>query len=84
LTGVEAVINSHPLVYVDEDINSRIALTASHFLLLHSNHVIPDLTEDADPEFNVTGIVFSSDQPWEVWMEAFESILDYLVTNNPT
>ena len=50
LTEVEAVINTRPLVYVDEDINSSIILTPMNFLSLHSNHIIPDLTEDNDPE----------------------------------
>ena len=67
LTEVEAVINSCPLVYVDADINSSMVLTPSHFLSLHSNHVIPDLTEEIDPEFNVSGIISSSQQLLEIW-----------------
>jgi len=67
LTEVEAVINSRPLVYVDDDINSNITLTPFHFLSLHSNHVIPDLTEDIDPEFDVAGIISSSQQLLEIW-----------------
>jgi len=68
LTEVEAVINSRPLVYVYEDINSNIALTPSHFPL-NSNHVIPDLTEDIDPEFEVTEIISSSQQLLEFWKQ---------------
>ena len=32
LKEVEAIINSRPLVYIDDDINSNISLTPSHFL----------------------------------------------------
>lgn len=32
LKEIEAILNSHPLVYVSEDINSSITLTPRHFL----------------------------------------------------
>ena len=67
LTEVEAVINSLPLDYVHADINSSMVLTPSHFLSLHSNHVILDLTEEIDPEFNVSRIISSSQQLLEIW-----------------
>ena len=54
LTEAEAVLNSRPLVYVDDDINSSSALTPQDFLSLHSLHVIPNLTEETDPEFDFT------------------------------
>ena len=54
LTEAEAVLNSRPLVYVDDDINSNSALTPQDFLSLYSLHVIPNLTEEADPEFDFT------------------------------
>ena len=53
LTELEAVINTRPLVYVDDDINSSVILTPMHFLSLHSTNVIPDLTEDNDPEHDI-------------------------------
>ena len=52
LTETEAVLNSRPLVYVDNDLDSSSALTPLDFLSLHSLHVIPDLTEETDPEFD--------------------------------
>ena len=42
LTEVEAVVNSRPLVYVDDDINSNHVLTPGDFLSMNPNHVIPD------------------------------------------
>ena len=49
LTETGAVFNSRPLVYVDNDLDSSSALTPLDFLSLH---VIPDLTEETDPEFD--------------------------------
>ena len=53
LTEVEAVINTRPLVYVDDDINSSVILTPMNLLYLYSSHVIPDLTEDNDTEHDI-------------------------------
>ena len=39
---VEAVLNSRPLVYVGEDINSRVTLTPGHFLTLNPRIGIPE------------------------------------------
>jgi len=65
LTEVEAVINSCPLVYIDDDINSSVTLSPTDFLLLHSNNVIPDLVEKSDREFDVTR-ASSSEQLLEI------------------
>ena len=53
LAEVEAVINSRPLVYIDDDdINFSHAITPIDFLSLHNSHVVPDLTKEIDPEFD--------------------------------
>ena len=39
---IEAVLNSRPLVYVGEDINSTVTLTPRHFLSLNPNIGIPE------------------------------------------
>ena len=52
LAEAEAVVNSRPLVYVDEDINSSMVLTPAHFLSLHSQHILPDIVEDSDPDYD--------------------------------
>ena len=51
LTEVEAVINSRPIVYVGEDIDSGIALTPAHFLLVNPKNGVPTLDEDPDSEY---------------------------------
>ena len=40
------MINSRPLVYIDDDINSSVTLSPTDFLSLHSNNVIPDVVEE--------------------------------------
>ena len=55
LAEVEAIINSRPLVYVDDDINSNISLTPSHFLTLNPRIGTPTCdidTEDYDFSLN--------------------------------
>ena len=49
LTEISAVLNSRPLVYVSEDINSSFALTPGHFLSLNLYTGAP-LTCDEDPD----------------------------------
>ena len=51
LTEVEAVVNSRPLVYVGEDINSSTALTPSCFLTLNKQTGLPEHDNDMDEEY---------------------------------
>ena len=67
LTEVESVINSRPLVYVDDDINSSIIITPSSFLSLNHQHFIPDYTAEADTEFQVSQTRDTSHQILERW-----------------
>lgn len=53
LKEAEAVINSRPLVYVGDDINSTETLTPSHFLTLNPRIGMPEQdTGNDDSEFN--------------------------------
>ena len=67
LTEVKAVVNSRLLVYVDKDINSNLVHTPSDFLSLHSHHVIPDITGEDDPEFDIGKKLTTSQQLLETW-----------------
>ena len=52
ITEVQAVVNSRPLVYVGDDINSGITLTPANFLTLNPYTGIPeDETSDHDSEY---------------------------------
>ena len=46
LKEAEAVLNSRPLVYVGEDINSYMTLTQAHFLTLNPKIGLPVSTRD--------------------------------------
>ena len=53
LKKVEAVINSRPLVYMEDDINSSMTLTLSHFLTLNPTIDIPAYdTDDNEHDFS--------------------------------
>ncbi|CAG2200066.1 unnamed protein product [Mytilus edulis] len=53
LAESEAVVNSRPLVYIGDDINSNIILTPAHFLTLNAKTGFPDHNEEdsTDPEY---------------------------------
>ncbi|XP_060575739.1 uncharacterized protein LOC132733143 [Ruditapes philippinarum] len=58
---VEAVVNSRPLVYVGDDINSTIALTPNHFLSLNPFTGIPEMCNDeTDNEKDVDYIPYEN------------------------
>lgn len=50
LKEAEAVVNSRPMVYVGEDIDSAITLTPSHFLCLNPATGVPNTEGDYDDE----------------------------------
>ena len=54
LATVSTEVNTRPLIYVDDDINSSAILTPMNFLSLHSNHVLPDLTEDDNLVYDIS------------------------------
>ncbi|CAG2200102.1 unnamed protein product [Mytilus edulis] len=53
LAESEAVVNSRPLVYIGDDINSNIILTPAHFLTLNAKTGFSDHNEEdsTDPEY---------------------------------
>jgi len=67
LAETEAVVNSHLLVYVDDDINSSIILTPADFLSFHTHHVFPNLMNDPDPEFEMEKRTESSQSLLQLW-----------------
>ncbi|CAG2250955.1 unnamed protein product [Mytilus edulis] len=66
LTEVEAVVNSRPLAYIGEDIDSNIVLTPSWFLTLNKHSGIPErIDNDEDPEYKPQ--LSSTDNLFEIW-----------------
>lgn len=52
LKEAEAAVNSRPLAYVGDDIQSHITRTPSHFLGLNTKIGIPDLQHDTNNDYN--------------------------------
>ena len=66
MKDVEAVINSRPLLYVGEDINSTIAITPGHFTCLNPRMGIPDCKDvENDPDFKLK--YSSADTLLRIW-----------------
>ena len=67
LVEVETIVNSRPLIYVDDDINSSFIITPLNFLSLNPKHTIPDCTDDKDAEFEVTQTISTTKRLLETW-----------------
>ena len=67
LVETEAVVNSRPLVYVDEDINSSMVLTPLDFLSLHCKHIIPDIVDNSDSDYDAERKPTTVQQLLETW-----------------
>ena len=48
LAETEAVVNSRPLVYIDDDINSSMIITPTDFLSFCRHHVFPNVGDDTE------------------------------------
>ena len=70
----EAIINSRPLVYVYDDINSDSVLTPSHFLSLNPKIGIPNVVidDEADCDFNPN--VSSTDSLLHIWKKGLKHL----------
>ncbi len=52
---VESTVNSRPLVYVEDDVNSNIPLSPNHFVTLNPITGIPELDSDCqDEDYNLS------------------------------
>jgi len=63
---VEAIVNSRPLVYVGDDVNSNITLTPNHFLVLNPAMGIPEVDYDENDD-DYTPQDSSSDKLLKIW-----------------
>ena len=85
LKETEAIINSRPLVYVGDDINSGTPLTPAHFLSLNPNIGLPNFAPEDDCDINFNPKVNSAetliagwkkglkhlDKFWQVWRNEY-------------
>jgi len=66
LTEAETVVNSRPLIYVDDDINSSFIITPLSFLSQSHQHFLPDFKIDSDT-FEPTGKISTCQQLLQRW-----------------
>ena len=68
LTEVEMVVNSRPLVYVGDDINSSHVLVPNDFLSMNSNNVIYDhCSEEKDKIYQPNATMSNAEKVLKVW-----------------
>ena len=68
LAETEAVVNSRPLAYIDDNINSSMIITLTDFLSFRRHHVLPNVGDDnLDPEFEIAKRPTSSHSLLETW-----------------
>ena len=74
LKEVEAVVNSRPLVYIENDINSSMTLTPSHFLTLNPAIGIPTYDNDDDNDHDFSPNESSSDKLVLKWKKGLKHL----------
>ena len=70
LSEVQAVVNSRPLVYVGDDLNSDISLTPAHFLGLNPHIGVPEFInsdDETDPEYVTPNSMSSAEKLLLIW-----------------
>ncbi|XP_077989886.1 uncharacterized protein LOC144444347 [Glandiceps talaboti] len=66
LVEVTAVVNSRPLVYIGDDINSGITLTPSHFLTMNPRIGIPVIDDDGE-DYTYHTTPSSTEKLLQIW-----------------
>ena len=72
LKETEAVINSRPLVYVGEDINSYMMPTPAHFLTLNPQIGLPVSTRDDTDNIDCNPEISSADKLLATWKKGLK------------
>ena len=70
----EAIINSRPLVYVDDDINSDLVLTPLHFLSLNPKTGIPNVVSDDEADCDFNPKISSADSLLHIWKKGLKHL----------
>ena len=70
LKEAEAVVNSRPLAYVGDDINSYVTLTPEHFLSLNPRVGVPSCTNHND-DTECSSMTTSADRTANMWKKGF-------------
>ena len=78
LKEAEAVINSRPLVYVGDDINSSMTLTPAHSLtLLNPKIGLPVTTRDNTDDMDYSPEISSADKLLTTWKKGLKHLSSF-------
>ena len=78
LKEAEAVINSRPLVYVGDDINSSMTLTPAHFLTLNPKIGLPATTRDETDDVDYNPDISSTEKLLATWKKGLKHLSSFL------
>ena len=79
IVEIEAIVNSRPLMYLDDDINSGEALTPAHFLSVNYKTGVPDVNVEYRPNEGSSKILLESwkrgqiqlNNFWKIWINDY-------------
>ena len=77
LKEAEAVINSRPLVYVGDDINSSMTLTPAHFLTLNPKIGLPVTTRDITDDMDYNPVISSAEKLLTTWKKGLKHLSSF-------
>ena len=77
LKEAEAVINSRPLVYVGDDINSSMTLTPAHFLTLNPKIGLPATTRDKTDDIDYNPDISSTEKLLATWKKGLKHLSSF-------
>ena len=78
LTEVEVVVNSRPLVYVGDDIDSSHVLVPNNFLSMNSNNVIYDhCSEEKDKIYQSNITMSNAEKVLKVWKQGQQKLKQF-------
>ena len=77
LKEAEAIINSRPLVYVGEDINSNMTLTPAHFLTLNPKIGLPASIQDDFEDADYSPVISSADSLLAKWKKGLKYLRSF-------
>lgn len=77
LKEAEAVINSRPLVYVGDDINSSMTLTPAHFLTLNLKIGLPTTPRDETDDMDYNPEISSTDRLLVTWKKGLKHLSSF-------
>ena len=79
IVEIEAIVNSRPLLYIEDDVNSSEGLTPAHFLSINCNTGVPNVDTEYEPTQLSAKQLLESwkrgqvhlNRFWEIWLTEY-------------